>query len=141
MFVTPYSNDKLTRQLAEPPYELRDLGDFMSPSHGDVAQTPESKSSSGFASVFKSLTGGGKSTKHNAAVVGSGQRASNAGLPVVDDEPLDFERFCTQLKPGNSLRDRVDAAEALKFAVQDHPLEGVGRLCHAIISLQAADFS
>ena len=132
MFITPYTDCKLTVTRLVAFEQLRSLSVSMSQSHGDVTQTPEPKSSSGFASVFKSLTGGGKSSKHNAALTGSGRRPSSTGPPAVVGEPLDLERWCQQLKPGNAIRDRVAAAEALKYEVQDQLLEGV---CHCVAQI------
>lgn len=105
----------------------------MSPNSGDVAQTPESKSSSssGLASsLFKSLTGGGKG-KAVQSPSPTGPRPNGTSSEQVAEEysgPPNLEKYYCQLKPGNPLPDRVSAAEALKYSVQDYPLEGVGTL-------------
>lgn len=100
----------------------------------DVAQTtsPEPKSSSGLASsLFKSLTGGGKSKPTQAPpTTGQKSNGTSSERTTEDSGPPDLEKFYEQLKAGNPLSDRVSAAEALKYAVQDYPLEGVSTLIH-----------
>lgn len=95
----------------------------------DVAQTTslEPKSSSGLASsLFKSLTGGGKSKAvQSPPTTGPKSNGTSSEQAIEDSGAPDLEKFYEQLKPDNSLPDRVSAAEALKYAVQDYPLEGV----------------
>ncbi len=111
----------------------------MSPPAGEVSQTPESKTSSGFASVFKSLTGGKPSKSpvpHSPATVP--QQSAIAGANVLPTAvyggPPNYEQLYEQLKAGNPLADRVIAASALRYAVQDYPLSSVNcsRLCRVV---------
>jgi hypothetical protein len=100
----------------------------MSPPAGDVAQTPEPKTSSGFASVFKNLTGGRSSkSPHAQSPPPSAQQhnATSAPLPSIYGGPPNFEQLYEQLKAGNSLADRTSAAQALRIAVQDYPITSV----------------
>ena len=99
----------------------------MSPNSGDVTQTPEPKSSGGLASVFKSFAGGkSKATTlqspppntYKSNGTSSAQALGHSGPPNLD-------KFYQQLRAENPIADRVSAAEALKYAVQDYPLEGV----------------
>jgi len=100
----------------------------MSPSAGVVAQTPEPKSSSAFANVFKSLTGN-KLTKspHSQSPVSLSQQFNGASnlQPTIYGGPPNYEQLYEQLKPGNAISDRIAAAESLRLAVQDYPLSGV----------------
>jgi hypothetical protein len=91
----------------------------MSPPAGDVAQTPEPKTSSGFASVFKNLTVGRSSKSPNA------QSPPHTSPPAVYGGPPNFEQLYEQLKTGNSLAERISAAQALRVAVQDYPITSV----------------
>ena len=100
----------------------------MSPAIGDAAQTPESKSTSGFASVFKSLTGNKSLRSQNPhSPVSIAQHASGAHplQPSIYGGPADYEYLYEQLKPDKPLADRISAAESLRLAVQDYPLSGV----------------
>lgn len=102
--------------------------DSMSPSSGDVAQTPEPKSTSGLASVFKSLTGSKSSKSPNAqspASIPQHLGTANTLKNAIYGGPPDFEQLSEQLKVGNVLQDRLAAAESLRHAVQDYPLSGV----------------
>ena len=102
--------------------------DSMSPSSGEVAQTPEPKSSSGLASVFKSLTGNKSSKSLNvqsSASIAQKLNATAIGPAAVHGGPPDFEHFHQLLKSGNNISDRISAAEALRYAVQDYPIDGV----------------
>lgn len=102
----------------------------MSPPSGDVTQTPEPKSSSGLASVFKSLTGG-KSAKNSLpqspASSLSQVQINGTKIPhsAVYGGPRNFGTLFEQLKVGNSLPDRLAAADALRHGVEDYPLSGV----------------
>jgi hypothetical protein len=40
--------------------------------------------------------------------------------------PTEYEEFYQKLKPENSLSERIVAADALRLAVTDYPLSGVG---------------
>ncbi|KAI6250780.1 Tuberous sclerosis 2 [Erysiphe necator] len=98
----------------------------MSPNARDA--TPESKSSSGLVNVFKSLTGIRPLKKQNSRsllpphqndVKGYGLRNKN------DQDPPNYNLLLEQLKAGNPLADRVAAAESLRFAIQQHPVNGL----------------
>ncbi|KAF8851155.1 tuberin [Acephala macrosclerotiorum] len=101
----------------------------MSPSAGDVTQTPDSKPSSGFASVFKNLTGSRSSkgpNPHSPASIAPQQlNGNNALQPTIYGGPPNYEQLYTQLKVGSPLSERIAAAESLRYAVQDYPLGGV----------------
>ncbi len=98
----------------------------MSPS-GDVAQTPESKSS-GFVNVFKNLTGNRSSkapgTQSSASIAQQLNGPINLQTAVYGGPP-NYEQLYEQLKVGNNLADRTAAAKLLRNAVQDYPLSGV----------------
>ena len=102
----------------------------MSPAAGDVAQTPEPKSTGGFASVFKSLTGSRSTKNPNPNSPTSLNGTSNLptalyAQPATYGGPPDYEHLYAQLKHGNPLAERLAAADALRHAVQDYPLTGV----------------
>jgi hypothetical protein len=100
--------------------------DSMSPPPAEPVKTPEPKSS-GLVSVFKSLTGSKSSKSTN--VQSPVSIAQRLGAPAaVHGGPPDFEQFHQTLKTGTNLSDRVSAAEALRHAVQDYPVEGVSHL-------------
>ena len=114
----------LLRDTVFPVYTERETRVSMSPSVGDVAQIPEPKSKTGFASVFKSLTGNKSSPSPNPqspAQLNSG----NALQPMVYGGPPNYEQLYGQIKAGNPLADRLSAAASLRHAVQDYPLSGV----------------
>jgi hypothetical protein len=105
-----------------------EIRESMSPSSGDVAQTPEPKSTSGLASVFKSLTGSKSSKNPSAqspASIAQNLNTSNTLKNAIYGGPPDYEQLFEQLKLGNALPDRLAAAESLRHAVQDYPLSGV----------------
>jgi len=100
----------------------------MSPSSADVAQTPEPKSTSGLASVFKSLTGSKSLRNPNPQSPASSSQHRNDPITTpaaVYGGPPNFEQLYEQLKSGNTLADRISAAESLRHAVLDYPLDGV----------------
>lgn len=100
----------------------------MPPTSGDVVQTPEPKSTSGLASVFKSLTGSKSSKSPNAQSPASiPQHLGNANTlkNAIYGGPPNYEKLFEQLKVGNPLQERLAAAESLRHAVQDYPLSGV----------------
>jgi hypothetical protein len=100
----------------------------MPPPTGDAAQNTDSKSSSGLASVFKSLTGGkpskSPSTQSPASTLQqlenriSAQRSNSAGA-------INQQHAIAQLKDGQSPAERVRAAEYLRQAVIDYPMSNV----------------
>lgn len=103
----------------------------MSPSAGEVSQTPDSKPSSGFASVFKNLTGTRPSKSPNPqSPVATTQQVNDGGSlqPASYGGPPNYEDLYAQLKEGNPLQDRIAAAEALRHAVADYPLSGVWQI-------------
>jgi hypothetical protein len=120
--------------LQAEPIEVRqapDPRDSMSPSNGDVAQTPEPKSTSGLASVFKSLTGSKSSKSLNPqspASIAQNLNPANTLKNAIYGGPPNYEQLFEQLKSGNPLPDRLAAAESLRHAVQDYPLSGVRSL-------------
>lgn len=103
----------------------------MPPPLGDAAQTPEPRSSSGIASVFKSLTGGKitKSPSTQSPATGPLQ-LDNGSIPQKLNQggALNHEQILEQLQPGHSLADRISAAEYLRRAVIDYPVENVSSL-------------
>jgi hypothetical protein len=109
----------------------------MSPSAGDVAQTPESKPTSGFASVFKNLTSS-RSTKslnpQSPASVAQQLSEASSRQSAIYGGPPNYEQLYGQLKAGNSLADRLSAAESFRHAVQDYPLSGVRQINQLIKS-------
>ncbi|KAH8683368.1 hypothetical protein BGZ60DRAFT_368717 [Tricladium varicosporioides] len=101
----------------------------MSPSSGDVAQTPEPKSTGGLASVFKSLTGN-KSTRSPPQVQSPSsiaQQLNGAGSlrTTIYGGPPNYEQWFEQLKIGHPLSERITAAESIRRAIHDYPLSGV----------------
>jgi hypothetical protein len=101
----------------------------MSPA--DVPPTPESKSTSGLASVFKSLTGSKSSKSPNPQSppsVPQHLNTANTLKNAIYGGPPNYEQLFEQLKVGNALPDRLAAAESLRHAVQDYPLSGVSSL-------------
>ena len=101
----------------------------MSPPSGDVSHTPEPKSTGGLVGVFKSLTGGGRSSKSPNAQATAPPTQHVAGASSVQSPvyggPPDYEQLYDQLKIGNPLPERIAAAEAICHAVRDYPLSGV----------------
>src|ERR1700709_157567 len=93
--------------------------DSMSPSSGDVAQTPEPKSSSGLASVFKSLTGNKSKNPNPQSPASVAQQLNSASTlkNAAYEGPPNYEHLHEQLKVGNVLADRLAAAESLRHAV------------------------
>ena len=103
----------------------------MSPSSGDVAKTPEPKSTGGLVNVFKSLTGNksAKSSSHQSPASTPQQLSTAHTLKnAIYGGPPNYEQRFEQLKVGNPLPDRLAAAESLRHAVQDYPLSGVSFL-------------
>lgn len=104
----------------------------MSPASADVTQTPEPKSTSGLASVFKSLTGN-RSTKspttQSLASTPNAQLAQqinpNTGKNAIYGGPANYRQLYEQLKAGGTLADRLAAAESLRHVVIEYPLSGV----------------
>jgi len=97
----------------------------MSPTAGDAAQSSESKSTSGFASVFKSLTGNKASRSANPQSPATIPHANGPHTLSVYGGPPNYEDLFEQLKPEKPLADRISAAESLRLAVQDYPLSSV----------------
>lgn len=127
----------------------RSSNESMSPS-SDVPQTPEVKSTSGIASVFKTLTGGrirspAPPTVSSTAVpshnvqVAQRLRDGTSLTREIYGGPADYDRLYQQLRSGKSLADRLAAAEALRHAVQDYPLHGVINIWYAGKDLIEAD--
>lgn len=107
----------------------------MSPSPGDEQQPQETKGTGGLAGVFKGLTGGGKLTKSPpvlqqpfAPIAGSQAFAprSDATPPPSALHGLSPEQaeLFRHLKNGQ-LSERVTAANSLRYAIADFPLNPV----------------
>jgi hypothetical protein len=107
----------------------------MSPSPGDDQRPQETRSSSGLAGVFKGLTGGGKLTKSPAVlqqpfapIPGSQAFAqrSDAAVPSSAFQGLSPEQaeLFGHLKHGQ-LSERIAAANSLRYAIADFPLNPV----------------
>jgi hypothetical protein len=114
-----------TAPLPSPEPETRSS---MSPAVGDTAQIPEPKSTSGFASVFKSLTGNKSSRSPNPqspAAVAQHPNGAHPLQPSIYGGPPNYEHLYEQLKPERPLAERVSTADSLRLAVQDYPLSGV----------------
>ena len=106
----------------------------MSPSPGDEQQPQEAKSTGGgLAGVFKGLTSGTKLTKSPpviqqpfAPIVGSPSLAEQSDATSIpsglSQEQL---QLVSRLKNGQ-LNDRVAAANSLRYAIADFPLNPVG---------------
>lgn len=97
----------------------------MSPASGDIAQTPEPKSSGGLASVFKSLTGNKLSRTTNASTNAQQPTSSGNLQSAIYGGPPNYEQLYEQLKIGNPLPERISAADSLRHAVTSYPLSGV----------------
>lgn len=97
----------------------------MSPSSGDVVQTPEPKSSSSLVNVFKSLTGNKLKNLPSPAPIAQQLHNSNSLKHAAYEGPPNYEQLHEHLKAGNPLTDRLAAAESLRHAVQDYPLSSV----------------
>lgn len=102
--------------------------DSMSPSPGDAAQSPDARGAGGLASVFKGLTGS-KLTKSPtppsqapSTVSASGQ--VDVSAPTVSGLPPNHIASFEQLKNG-SLTERVAAAQSLRLAIADYPLNPI----------------
>ncbi|APA07832.1 hypothetical protein sscle_03g026020 [Sclerotinia sclerotiorum 1980 UF-70] len=106
----------------------------MPPPVGDAAQTPEPRSSSGIASVFKSLTGGKitKSPSTQSPATGPLQ-LDNGSIPqkLSHGSTPNHEPTLEQLQAGHSLADRIRAAEYLRRAVIDYPMENISMIFNA----------
>ncbi|TAQ83708.1 hypothetical protein B7494_g7964 [Chlorociboria aeruginascens] len=101
--------------------------DSMSPSSGDVAQTPEPKATSTLANVFKSLTGSknkGPNPPPSAPFIPQ-LNGSNPLKNAIYGGPPNFELLYNQLNDENDIADRIAAAEAIRKAVVDYPLSNV----------------
>jgi hypothetical protein len=104
--------------------------DDMSPSPGDDAQPQqETKPSGGLASVLKTLTGGVKSSKSTAKTqdlptsTNLDERPSHSSTS--NGLPPNFMEALEQLRGGSSFSERVAAAQLLRLAVIDYPLNPV----------------
>jgi hypothetical protein len=106
----------------------------MPPPSGDVAQTPESKTTGGLANVFRSLTGNRltrtplpATQPHPSTTVASLQIAQelNTTRGGIYGGPLEYDHLYGQLKNGKTLADRRSAADTLRLALEDYSLEGV----------------
>ncbi|RFU25679.1 hypothetical protein B7463_g10662, partial [Scytalidium lignicola] len=104
----------------------------MSPSNGDSPLSPESRSSGGLASVFKSLTGKGSvksATPSSPAAISNIQVAQQlsaiAPKNAIYGGPPNFDQLYEQLKSEKPLSERLAAAQSLRYIVLDYPLSDV----------------
>lgn len=109
------------------------------PGGGDVAQTPDTKSSNAFANVFKSLTGNKLSkSPHPYSPISIAPQLNGASNPqtTIYGGPPNYEDLYQKLKAGNNIADRIAAADSLRLAVQDYPLSGVSntRKCVGVVA-------
>jgi hypothetical protein len=112
----------------------------MSPSSGDVAQAPDSKSTSGLASVIRGLTGKKSSNPPSPALASvpatnpSFVRQFNSTSTLrsaIYGGPSNHEQLYEQLRTEKPLPERLAAAETLRYAVADYPLSGVTIIWYA----------
>lgn len=125
----------MLRRLASLGHQASDDQRPMSPSPGDEQQPREVKSSGGLAGVFKGLAGGGKLTKSPpvlqqpfAPIAGSQTFADRSDTTTAPSalqglSPEQVE-LVGRLKKGQ-LSDRVAAANSLRYAISDFPLNPV----------------
>jgi hypothetical protein len=105
----------------------------MSPSPGEEGQLPQdSRSTGGLASVFKGLTGGAKLTKSTSPPLQIPGPPINLNLAEQLNDvtayhglPPDHNEAFEQLRSGTP-SERVAAAQRLRYAVVDYPLNPVG---------------
>jgi len=129
--------DQIRGLFANAPVNLADLETpfnrplrvSMSPSSGEVTQTPDTKSTNGLVNVFKSLTGN-KSTRSPhpqspASALAPQLTTANTLKKAIYGGPPNYEQLQEQLKEGNPIPQRLAAAESLRHAVQDYPISGV----------------
>jgi hypothetical protein len=98
----------------------------MSPSPGDEPQPPESRAVGGLAGVFR--LGGGKLAKSPPPIPSPSpdDRADARIHPhVARGLPRDQMELYRQLKSGATLTERVAAANSLRYAIADFPLNPV----------------
>lgn len=110
----------------------------MSPSNGDSPLSPESRSSGGIASVFKSLTGKGSvkasSTSSPAAVSNihvAQQINTIAPKNAIYGGPSNYNQLYEQLKPDRPLSERLSAAQSLRYVVLDYSLSDTVNIWYA----------
>lgn len=106
----------------------------MSPSPGDEQPPHEAKTTGGLAGVFKGLAGGGKLTKSPPQLqppfppIAASQvleRSDAAPLPsAVHGLPPEHVELFGHLKNGQ-LGERIAAANSLRYAISDFPLNPV----------------
>ena len=112
----------------------------MSPSPGDEQHPQEAKGTGGLAGVLKGLTGGGKPTKSPpvlqqpfapiAASLAFAERSDvtppPSALPGLSPEQVEL---FGRLKNSQQLSERVAAANSLRYAITDFPLNPVRTWC------------
>ncbi|KAK1760499.1 tuberous sclerosis 2 protein [Echria macrotheca] len=122
----------MLRRLAALGQQASEDSDPMPPSPGDETPSHEPKSAGGLAGVFKGLAGGKLAKSPSPLPVGSQVERSDStsqptaarGLP-----PEQLEIF-GQLKNG-TLNERVAAANSLRYAIADFPLNPVAEIWDA----------
>ncbi|EAQ85924.1 hypothetical protein CHGG_07177 [Chaetomium globosum CBS 148.51] len=131
----------MLRRLASLGHSAAEDQQLMSPSPGDEQHPQETKGSGGLAGVFKGLAGGGKLTKSPPVIQQpfppiSGSQAlpqrSDATPPMSALHGLspDQAELFVHLKNGQ-LNERVAAANSLRYAIADFPLNPVRDIWHA----------
>ncbi|KAL2162668.1 hypothetical protein VTH06DRAFT_6504 [Thermothelomyces fergusii] len=115
--------------------------ELMSPSPGDEQPPQETRTSGGLAGMFKGLAGGGKLTKSPPVIqqpfqpiFGSQSLARRSDtfppLPALHGLSPEQAELFQQLKDGQ-LGDRIAAANSLRSAIADFPLNPVRDIWHA----------
>lgn len=118
------SADRLDFQALFDDIKIRYSRSSMSRFSADVAASPEK--TGGLAGMFKSLTGGksSKGPSHQPSTTPPHQ-LDTAQKNAIYGGPPDYEALLEQLKAGNTLPERIAAADSLRIAVLDYPLSGV----------------
>ncbi|KAI1006739.1 hypothetical protein K3495_g1475 [Podosphaera aphanis] len=90
--------------------------------------TPESRSTSGFISVFRSLTGIKPLRNQNSRSQSSGRKHATGGFSLLNASRKgspDYKSLFEQLRAENPLSTRISAADSLSLVVQQYPMNGV----------------
>ncbi len=124
----------MLRRLASLGHQASD-DRLMSPSPGDEQQPQEVKSTGGLAGVFKGLAGSGKLAKSPpvlqqpfAPIAGSqtlDERSDTAAVPSALHALSPEQAELVQRLHNGQLSDRIAAANSLRYAISDFPLNPV----------------
>lgn len=119
------------------PSESDQSDEHMSPSPGDAPSSPDSSRPGGLASVFKGLTGAKltksppPSLKSTSSILSPIADTVNATRTTLTLSPNHMESF-ELLKSGNgTAADRVSAANSLRYAVSEYPMNPVQDIWYA----------